>query len=199
MFHDWKSAVAAFALMATPALAAQDTLTLGMVLEPPSLDPTGNAAAAIDEVVYANIFEGLTKFGPDGSIQPALASSWDVADDGKTYIFHLHEGVKFHDGADFTAEDAVFSLDRARAPDSTNAQKTLFENIDTTTAVDPKTLKVTLKAPDGMFPFKMAWGDAVMLDPASIATEATKPIGTGPFKMTSYEPKVGVKLEAYPE
>ena len=197
MFHDWKSAVAAFALMATPALAAQDTLTLGMVLEPPSLDPTGNAAAAIDEVVYANIFEGLTKFGPDGSIQPALASGWDVADDGKTYIFHLHEGLKLHDGADFTAEDLVFSLDRARAADSTNPQKTLFENIESVEAVDPKTLRVTLKAADGMFPFKMAWGDAVMLDPASIADEATKPIGTGPFKFTEWKQGDSIKMEAF--
>ena len=86
-----------------------------MVLEPPHLDPTAGAAAAIDEIVYANVFEGLTRIGPDGSVQPALAASWDVSEDGTVYTFNLQSGVKFHDGTDFEATDVVFSLDRARA------------------------------------------------------------------------------------
>ena len=181
MFAMLKTSAAALALMAGTAFAAQDSITLGMVLEPPNLDPTGGAAAAIDEVVYANIFEGLTRFGPDGSIQPALAANWEIEEDGKVYVFYLNPGVKFHDGADFTAEDVVFSLDRARAEDSTNAQKVLFEGIETVEAVDPATVRITLTAPDGNFPFKMAWGDAVMVDEASVADIATKPVGTGPF------------------
>ena len=70
---------AAVALISGPALAAQDAIRLGMVLEPPGLDPTANAAAAIDEVVYANLFEGLTRFAPDGSIAPALFGFMVVA------------------------------------------------------------------------------------------------------------------------
>ena len=58
------------------------TSCVGMQLEPPHLDPTAGAAAAIDEVVYANVFEGLTRFAPDGSILPALAESWEIAPDG---------------------------------------------------------------------------------------------------------------------
>ena len=108
------------------AEAAKTDITIGMQLEPPNLDPTGGAAAAIDEVVYANLFEGLTRYRPDGSIAPALAKSWEISDDGLTYTFHLHDGVKFHDGTDMNADDVKFSLDRARAADSTNAQKALF-------------------------------------------------------------------------
>ncbi|WP_246449293.1 ABC transporter substrate-binding protein [Paracoccus amoyensis] len=182
--------------MAAPALA-QDAITLGMVLEPPNLDPTGGAAAAIDEVVYANLFEGLTRFGPDGTIQPALAESWEVQEEGRVYVFHLHKGVKFHDGSDFTAEDVVFSLDRARAEDSTNAQKVLFEGIESVEAVDPLTARVTLTAPDGNFPFKMAWGDAVMLDQASVADIATKPVGTGPFKFDNWVQGDRIILSAF--
>ncbi len=83
---------------AAPALAARTDLVLGMPLEPPHLDPTAGAAAAIDEVVYANVFEGLTRIGPNGEVLPALAESWTISDDGKTYTFKLHTGVKFHDG-----------------------------------------------------------------------------------------------------
>ncbi|MBC9247699.1 ABC transporter substrate-binding protein [Paracoccus sp. 11-3] len=196
MFNRLKISVAALALMAAPALA-QDAITLGMVLEPPNLDPTGGAAAAIDEVVYANLFEGLTRFGPDGTIQPALAESWEVQEEGRVYVFHLHKGVKFHDGSDFTAEDVVFSLDRARAEDSTNAQKVLFEGIESVEAVDPLTARVTLTAPDGNFPFKMAWGDAVMLDQASVADIATKPVGTGPFKFDNWVQGDRIILSAF--
>src|SRR3546814_7183999 len=100
-----------------------------MVLEPPHLDPTSHAAAAIDEVVYANIFEGLTRIDRNGAVQPTLAESWTVSDDGLTYTFKLHEGVTFHDGTTFDSADVKFSLDRAMAEDSTNAQKGLFAPI----------------------------------------------------------------------
>lgn len=189
---------AAFALWASVAFAAPDSVTLGMVLEPPNLDPTSGAAAAIDEVVYANVFEGLTRFTADGTIAPALAQSWDVSEDGTVYTFHLASGVTFHDGTGFDAEDVKFSLDRARAEDSTNAQKALFAGISAVEVIDPQTVKVTLSAPDGAFPFKMAWGDAVIVAPESVATEATKPVGTGPFQFNEWAQGDHVTLTAFP-
>ncbi|MCV2446803.1 ABC transporter substrate-binding protein [Paracoccus sp. DMF] len=196
MFARLMQAAATVALLATPAMAAQDAITLAMVLEPPNLDPTGGTAAAIDEVVYANLFEGLTRIGPDGSVKPGLAERWDTAD-GKTYTFHLRPGVRFHDGSAFDAQDVIFSLDRARAPDSTNAQKTLFEGIDTVEALGPQTVRITLKAPDGGFPFKLAWGDAVMVDEASIKDIATHPIGTGPFQFGEWKQGDHIRLDAF--
>ncbi|WP_278029654.1 ABC transporter substrate-binding protein [Roseicyclus salinarum] len=180
--------MSAFALLmgTGAALAQQADISIGMVLEPPNLDPTGGAAAAIDEVVYANVFEGLTRFAPDGSIVPALARSWEISEDGLTYVFTLAEGVTFHDGTAMTAEDVVFSLDRARAEDSTNAQKPLFAGIDTVEAVDDTTVRVTLTDPDGAFLFKMAWGDAVIVAPESADTNATNPVGTGPFRFSDW-------------
>ncbi|PCD78166.1 ABC transporter substrate-binding protein [Pseudothioclava arenosa] len=197
MTHRFLTSAAVLALIAGPALAAPDAITLGMVLEPPNLDPTAGAAAAIDEVVYANLFEGLTRFGPDGSVQPALARSWDVAEDGLSYTFHLVEGAQFHDGTAFDAEDVKFSLDRARAEDSANAQKALFAGIEAVEVVDPATVKVMLKAPDGAFPFKMAWGDAVIVAPESVAEAATHPVGTGPFAFADWVQGDHVTLAAF--
>ena len=77
-----------------PTVAAQaqraDAI-IGLQLEPPHLDPTSAAAGAIDQVLYANVFEGLTRFGPDGSVQPGLAASWTISDDGLSYTFQLRE------------------------------------------------------------------------------------------------------------
>jgi peptide/nickel transport system substrate-binding protein len=181
--------LAAAALLASTMVATaapRTDITVGMQLEPPNLDPTAGAAEAIDEVVYANVFEGLTRVGADGSVLPDLARSWDISPDGLTYTFHLVAGAKFHDGRPFDASDVKFSLDRARAADSVNAQKQLFTDIDTVDVVDPATVKVTLDHPLGDFLFNMGWGDAVIVAPQSAATNATHPIGTGPFKFADW-------------
>ncbi|MEO3999998.1 ABC transporter substrate-binding protein [Mesorhizobium sp. CAU 1732] len=183
----------------TAAQAARTDLVIGVVLEPPHLDPTAGAAAAIDEIVYANLFEGLTRIGSKGEVLPALAESWEISDDGKVYTFKLHSGVKFHDGADFTADDVKFSLDRARADDSTNAQKTLFAAIDTVEVVDPTTVKVALKTPQGSFLYNMGWGDAVIVDEASAAGNKETPVGTGPFKFQSWAKGSAVTLVKNPD
>ena len=174
------------ALTASMAVAQQTDLTIGLQLEPPHLDPTSAAAGAIDSVLYANVFEGLTRFGPDGSVGPGLATEWDISEDGLTYTFTLAEGVKFHDGTTFDAEDVKFSLDRARAEDSANAQKALFAGIAEVTVVDPQTVEVTLSAPDGNFLFNLAWGDAVIVAPESIENIKTTPIGTGAFMFDNW-------------
>ena len=185
---------AVLALTAGAAFAQQTTITIGMQLEPPMLDPTGGAAAAIDEVVYANVFEGLTRFASDGSVVPGLAESWEISEDGTTYTFTLRDGVTFHDGEAMTAEDVVFSLDRARAEDTTNAQAALFANIVSVEAVDDTTVVVTLDGPDGAFLFDMAWGDAVIVDPASAEGNATNPIGTGPFRFVEWRQGDSIEL-----
>ena len=171
--------------MVTPGGARAQTrtdLVVGMRLEPPHLDPTAGAAAAIDEVTYANLFEPLTRIDAEGKVVPGLAERWSVSKDGLTYTFHLRKGAKFHDGTTADSADVKFSLDRARAADSVNAQKGYFAAIESVETPDPHKVVVRLSRPDGLFLFHMASGDAVIVAPETAATNKQNPVGTGPFR-----------------
>ena len=188
-------AVSALAMMMAGAAIAKTDITVAMQLEPPHLDPTSAAAGAIDSVLYSNVFEGLTRFGPDGSVNPGLAQSWEISDDGLVYTFHLAEGVKFHDGSAMDAEDVKFSLDRIGAEDSANAQKALYSAISEVIVVDPMTVEVKLSEPNGTLIFNMAWGDAVIVAPESIENIKQQPVGTGAFKFTNWVQGDNITLE----
>ncbi len=197
MRHILLAAVCGVAMAAASAEAAETEITLGMQLEPPHLDPTAGAAAAIREVTYANVFEGLTRFAPDGSILPGLASSWEIAPDGLSWVFNLRPGVTFHDGTPFTAEDVAFSIERAMAADSTNAQKQLFEGINAVNVIDDVTVEIGLDTPKGSLLFNLAWGDAIIVSPASVENNRTNPVGTGPFRFSQWVQGDRVELVAY--
>ena len=192
-------ALAALALSAAGPAAAQakkNSVVLGMVLEPaPGLDPTVAPAAAIGEVVHLSVLEGLTKINMDGRITPLLAESWSIDPDGKVYTFKLRKGVKFHDGEPFTSADVKFSFERAKAPGSTNkAKKAVFDNISRIDTPDPLTVIVVLNNADGNFLFRMGENTAVILDPKSAPTEATRPIGTGPYKFENWAKGASITL-----
>ncbi len=180
------SALALSAGLFATQVMAQGDITVALQLEPPHLDPTSAAAGAIDSVLYSNVFEGLTRFASDGAIIPGLAESWEISEDGLEYTFKLHSGVTFHDGTTMDAEDVKFSLDRARAEDSVNAQKALFADIADVTVIDPTTVKVTLSKQNGSLLFNLAWGDAVIVAPESIENIKQMPVGTGAFKFAGW-------------
>lgn len=190
-----KSLLAAMVIGLSTISAFASEITVGMVLEPPHLDPTAGAAAAIDEVVYANVFEGLTRIDQNGAVQPSLARSWTISDDGMTYTFSLKTGATFHDGTSFDADDVVFTFDRARADGSTNAQKGIFAPITAVTAVNPATVEIKIAQPQGDFLFNIGRGDAVIVAPESADTNQSNPVGTGPFKFVRWDQGSRVILE----
>src|SRR5258705_11585991 len=123
----------------------------------------------------------------DGMMVPLHAESWAMDPSGKLYTFKLKKGVKFHDGEAFDASDVKFSFERAKAPTSTNkAKKAVFDNISRIDTPDPLTVIVVLNQADGNFLFRMGENTAVILDPKSAPTTATKPVGTGPFKLDTW-------------
>ncbi|WP_425292688.1 ABC transporter substrate-binding protein [Agrobacterium larrymoorei] len=190
----------ALSLGSTAALAAQKTsVVLGMGIEPAGLDPTVAAPVAIGQVTWQNIFEGLTTIDKDGKVQPQLAASWNVSEDGKSYTFHLQQGVKFHDGEAFNSAVAKASLERARGDGSVNPQKRFFASIDTIETPDANTLLLKLKQPAGSLLYWLGWPASVMVGTKSAENNKTTPIGTGPFKFVSWAKGDKVELTRNPD
>ena len=173
-------------------------MIIGTQLEPPVLDPTANPAAAISEMLYGNLYEGLVQFAADGGVRPMLASSWDISDDGLSYVFHLKNGVRFHDGTAFDAAAAKYSLDRILAPGSVNPQRSRLRAIRAVEVVDPATLRLVLSRRSGGLLQSLAFGSAVMVSPAS-ANNAVQPIGTGPFRFLRWRRGDSITLERNPD
>lgn len=180
------AAACLLALAPVARAAPKDTVTVALQLEPPNLDPTSGAAVAVDEVVYGAVFEGLVRLDAQGAVKPLLATWWEIAPDGLTYTFHLRDGVKFQDGTPFDASIVKFSLERAIAPGSTNVQKQALSVIRQVEVVDPRTVRLHLSAPYSDLLYTLAWGDSVMVSPKSVATLATAPVGTGPFRFVGW-------------
>ncbi|MEP2955139.1 MAG: ABC transporter substrate-binding protein [Sulfitobacter sp.] len=174
----------AFGLMASASAAAE--LVIGMQQEPTSLDPTADATASIDSMMTQNVFESLTTVAENGEVQPNLAASWEVSEDGLTYTFTLAEGVTFHDGSTLDAEDVVYSFERAMGEDSVNPSKDIFEPIESVKAVDSQTVEITLSGKDAFFLFNMGQGDSAIVAAESAEGNNANPVGSGPFKFDSW-------------
>lgn len=186
---------AAIALTALPALA-QD-LTIGRASEPQSIDPqfsrTGN-----NQMTSLHIFDRLVLTDKNVRSMPGLAERWENVDP-LTWMVHLRQGVTFHDGSPFTAEDVVFSL--TRAPDVPNSPASFggsVADIDTMEIVDDHTIKFTSKTPSPLFIETI--GTVYIVSKAATENATNEDfnsgkaaIGTGPYKFVSWSP--GDRLE----
>ena len=103
--------VTAFFVPTASAAADKDTAILATSDEPYRFfAQSKQSCSGADNLVLSNVYDCLLRLEPDGSLTPALAESYDLSEDGKTYTFHLRQGVKFHDGSEMTAEDVKFTL-----------------------------------------------------------------------------------------
>ena len=183
--------VVAAATLAAPLAQAQakkDSATIGMVLEPPGLDPTIAPSAAIGEIVHYNIFEGLTKINADGSITPLLAESWTHGPGRQELHLQAAQGRQVPGRRGVRLVGGQVQLRARQGPKSTNKAKgAVFDNISSISAPDPHTVILTLNNADGNFLFRMGENTAVILHPKSAANAATKPVGTGPLQVRRLE------------
>src|SRR6478752_4812960 len=161
---------------ASMAQGKKDSVVMAMALEPPGLDPTTAAAAAIAEVTLYNVYETLTKINEDSSVSPLLAESWQASPDLKTYTFKLRKGVKFQNGEPFDSAAVKFSFERNAAANSTNKDKSLFQSFESVTAPDADTVVIALKYSEPNLPFLMGQATAAIVEPKSAPTNATQPV-----------------------
>ena len=180
----------------TDAAPVANEITVGIAQDlDDSLDPHKTVKAGTREVMF-NVFEGLMKPTPDGDLTPAIAESYTVSEDRKTYTFTLREGVKFHNGDTVTAEDVIWSIERCAAATETGiVQVEAFSVIEAIEAPDERTVTITISEPSNEFISYMT--TAVL--PADYDQQDTAPVGTGPFKFVSRTAQDSVVLEKFGE
>lgn len=174
------------------------SLTVGLTAEPANLDFTTTDGAAIPEALLYNVYETLVKQDPDGKIVPALAKSWKVSSDRKTYTFDLQSGVKFSNGAAFDADAVKFSIERVQSDSWKISLKAYMDVVRKVTVVSPTEVKVQLKQPSNNWLFQMTTRIGAMFAPNGVADLANKPIGTGPYTLKRWVRGDSVQLAANP-
>ncbi|WP_245964161.1 ABC transporter substrate-binding protein [Roseovarius spongiae] len=198
----------ALTMASAQPLFADGVLKYGMAAQDLGTMDPHRATTTPDKPITGWLFNGLVRFAPGsddiGALEPDLAESWERNEDGTVWTFKLREGVKFHqDYGEVTAEDVVYSLNRSANPDS-SAFASDYDAIDTIEAIDPLTVRVTLKTPVPSFLGLVAnyhGGNIVSKKAAEErgADFGTQPIGTGPFMVEEYVPQERVSFVANPD
>ena len=150
------------------------------------------------------VFSGLVSFDPQLNLTPDLAESWDVSDDNMTYTFQLRQNAKFHNGRAVTAQDFVYSLERATSPAIASDTALTYlgdiagiyeyasgqaDHIEGIKALDEHTLQITIDAPKPYFLLKLTYPTSFVLDKENVEGDSEwyrHPNGTGPYRLTEW-------------
>lgn len=194
-----------FLVVAAPLLADR-VVRSGSLLEPTGMDP----AQSWDDTssfYVANIFDTLVRLNPQTmKIEPSLATSWETGPDGRTWTFRLRPGVRFHDGTPLDADAVAFTFLRQMDPANPNRLQDfplfadIFTFLKTVRKIDPLRVQFVLSEP--FFPFlaTLTVDCAAIVSPAAVkktgAGFARQPVGTGPFKLSSWQKNKRVVLVA---
>jgi peptide/nickel transport system substrate-binding protein len=177
-----------------------DVLKVGLVDSITNLLP-GVEAGEVNYWIAAIQTEGLVTLGPDGSLKPALATSW-TQPNATTYVYRLDPKARFQNGAPVKPADILASIDAARDPKVSPAESYLWGGVSTVEQTGPEQITIKLSAPDASFQYTPSSSAGLWVYPASywksagqhVGTAAALPIGTGPYRFTSFNPASGVKL-----
>ncbi len=180
------------------ASAQAETLSVGLASFPESLQPGLSTNVSLN--VNRQLMDGLTARDNAGKIVPNLAEKWEVVSE-TTMRFHLRDGVKFHDGSAFSAEDVKYTLDHALDPKSAYGMAGRISAITEVRIVDAKTVDIVTAKPFPTLPVALA---DILIEPklyaerVGVEGQRRKPIGTGPFEFSRYIPGDRIELKANP-
>ena len=193
------------ALAAVSLTAHAATLRIASAFDPQTMDPHALALLYHSRVVF-QLYDSLVTRDEQFKLEPALAESWQMVNP-TTWRFKLRRGVVFHDGSPFTADDAIFSIERTQGP--TSQRSFALRGLNTVKKIDEQTIDFVLAAPDAVWPEKLQY--VAMMSKAWCAQHGAEKaqdfngkqemftvrnaMGTGPFRLERYEPDVRVTLK----
>ncbi len=196
----FRKALAAALMMGAAVTTGAQAQVLQAAVDgsPAGLDPHIITAFNSFMIVNGTIYEGLTAIDKDLRIVPGLARSWTVSPDGKTYRFSLVQGATFHDGSPLEAADVVASLNRVLSRDIGSPLASRLASMEKATAVDARTVEVTLKETSA--PFLSALATIAIVPRAFEANKEAlqrQPVGTGPFRFKEWQPNGFIELSKH--
>jgi peptide/nickel transport system substrate-binding protein len=166
----------------------------------PTLDPHGMNDTATSNAT-SQIFERLTDYAADGSVYGLLATEFEAIDE-LTWEFKLRQGVKFHDGSDFTANDVKASIERLIDPEAASPRAFILNMVEEVVIVDDHTVQIKTNIPFAPLPAHLAHNAGSIIQASAIEEEnnggktiTEHPIGTGPFKLTTWDRGAEIKME----
>ena len=197
-----------FVLSPASAQVPPDVLVVGQVAEPATMDP--HVATAVNDFrILVNVYDGLVRYKSGTlEVEPALAESWEISEDGTVYTFNLRRDVTFHDNTPFNADAVKFNFDRMLNEDHPYYDtgpfplSFFFSAIEETEVVDPFTVRFHLNEPYAPFLSNLAYPTGLIVSPTAVETHgadyARNPAGTGPFVFRVWESNRQVALERNP-
>ncbi len=185
-------------LLTGSALAQSGTLEIAVDTAPVGLDPH-KVTAFSSFVVIGQIYDGLVEVNADLGIEPALAESWTVSDDGLTYVIKLREGVQFHNDRTMTADDVVYSYERIVDPETASPQASRFAQVASAVATGEHEVTFTLSQPFAPFLSNLT---NLYVVPREVVERLgdlqQEAVGTGPFVLDEIVPDTYVRLRYNP-
>src|SRR5919198_4309764 len=191
-------------MLCTP-LAAEEprhggTLTLGLAADIAHFD-VFHAIGYESYWALENIHSGLVRVDPQGQILPDMATAWDVKEDGRTYVFHLHKGITFHDGTLADAEAIKWNIEYILDPTNSADTRVFYRSIAAVEVLDDTTLQIRLQEPSADFLRGLGgyYTGFLVASPTAVQRWGKDykfhPVGAGPFTFGAWTPGQQVILE----
>ena len=180
---------------ATPTQS--DSVAIGIKLAPVSLDIRNQSGSALEQLLIGNVYEALVSRNSNNEVEPGLAKSWTISNDGLTYTFKLNEHMNFSNGDTLDATDVAWSINQLKAKQYYNSDQ--VENLKQASAPDATTVKLTLSRPDANMLWYLSGRPGLVFDKDARYDAKTTAVGSGPYVVKSFDSSSKLVLQANPK